>query len=263
MAEISTDINDLLNKIVNGQIENYEINFEEGHLKSDNFLGDIRFINLKNKTSNEKLYLLLKRSIEALAKFKHFENMYTIEINFYEVVWATLNKFQAQCVLGFDKIPKYYGSVKTKGKEKIILEDLTKQNFRMHDKTKALNKQQYEFIFQTYSTFHAISHAFREIYPEEFARLKSLTNPKLRLSDDKHIPPEVEGFVQHIRKCCDYVSSLFTKEDEEDILRKFKKATDVGALAILKGTTYKGDTPVLLHGDCWSNNLLFKYDVRI
>lgn len=48
---------------------------------------------------------------------------------------------------------------------------------------------------------------------------------------------------------------------DDQVIAAYDKYIKHGLDIIKKAWTYEGKYPLLTHGDCWSNNMMFKYDV--
>lgn len=254
---------ELLNSVVNGQLENYEISFEEVKFQGDNFLGKIMYVSLGNKNADNCLELVVKQTTKAV-EMSFFQGIYKVEINFYEDIWPVLNRFQQNFSIGFDKVPKYYASKITAGKEMIILENLKSHNFHIFEATKPLDWKHIELIFKSYATFHAMSYAFHELHPEEFSKLKTLTNKRnMSLQDIPEPNTRQNEFLKFTKTNFEYVTKLFNENDDQDMIKKLKQYVETSDKSFFEASLYIGDTPMLLHGDCWSNNMMFKYNVSV
>lgn len=263
MKDVSQSLQNLLNRVVNGRLDDFDVEADEGKLKGENFLGEIVFVSLRHKKTKESHELVIKRAIEGFNQtFTFLEDVHSKEITFYETVWPVLDKFQGD--LGFNKIPKCYGSSRTKGQEIMVLENLNQKGFKLLDKTNTLNKEHIEYIFKTYAVYHAISYAFRELQPEEFSKLQNLINSKSFFPAADSSPEEKNTYNDFYRNSFKSVISLFDELTEKEILRAYKEFVKDDPDEIMRRVNeYVGDSPILTHGDCWSNNMMFKYDVSI
>lgn len=248
---------DLLSHVVAEKIDNYTVNIVEGSLQGENFLSEIIFVSLENKTTHECIHLVVKKALENLDQPGYFRHAYTREIYFYEYVWPLFNKFQESKLLGFNKIPKCYTISKAPGEEKLVMEDLLKQNFQLFDKTQAFDKNHMELIFKCYGTFHAISTTFKEKYPEKFAEISTTLGKYTYHGENTE---QDKAYVKNIFDNVDYVLNLF-KEDNDIAMCKAIENIKANVFQYFAEWVNDTDPLVLLHGDCWSNNMLFQYDV--
>lgn len=144
------------------------------------------------------------------------------------------------------------------------MENLKQQNFQIHDKTKPLDWQHMQLVFTSCAIFHAISYAFGEMHPAEFSRFKDLTNKRaMSFSDNlKKSETHVE-FLNKIKANVENTVRLFDENDNVDMINQFVEFARKSDVIFFDLTKYSGDMPVLLHGDFWSNNTMFKFDVSI
>lgn len=95
--------------------------------------------------------------------------------------------------------------------------------------------------------------------PEKFETLKSMKDVFTQRKDDKVI-------VDYMNSLVDRAKTTLNKDTDADLIEKFT-ATFQGnlmhtMLQLVDGNLSEPNA-VVCHGDCWNNNLLFKYDVSI
>jgi thiamine kinase-like enzyme len=111
-------------------------------------------------------------------------------------------------------------------------------------------------ILKTYGRFHAHSFVLRAKQPEEYSKIVSrFHNMYEELTKEANSVFRYE-LLEHGRLIPTY---LIPGEDDE-IIKKFEKYAGDGFLNVFADTIKEpGDYSVILHGDCWSNNMMFKY----
>ncbi|CAH1170176.1 unnamed protein product [Phaedon cochleariae] len=256
-TNIPVDIRAFLETSVGDDLTNYQIEVHEGNKKGEGYLGDLLFVSLTNRKTNEELHLVIKQALasgtETSSNF--VSSIFQNESSFYENLWPSLKKFQGNFpnAKQFLKVPKHYAIDTKKGAEKILLENLRYKGFRNHVKTDFFKKEQLEYVLKCYGQFHAISMALRQINPEHFQEIAD------RLVECSGVFSEMPFFQQAICLCCQDVISSFN-ETEEKIVEKFKVYAKKGPEIFNKIRKYNGINRVIIHGDCWSNNIMFKYN---
>lgn len=252
---ISPDLLLLLDSAMNGNINEFSIDIKELDGKGECFVSDVFFVTLTRKKTNERHWLVVKQqkiyNSEPLPiSTKTFDN----EINFYYSIWPVLQNFY-QDVTGKPIVilPKCLATG-TGPIKKLALQNLIVEDFKIYDKTKPFDDEHFSFIFKTYGIYHAISMALKETNIEEFNKLANLL----------HLAAE-DGFT-NARKILTVISrrfqTFFELSDKhlKEKLQLYEESEGQLAQDSFEQATSHG---VIIHGDCWSNNYIFKYDVRI
>ncbi|KAJ8977346.1 hypothetical protein NQ317_017760, partial [Molorchus minor] len=258
MSGVSKTVRQILNEAVNGNINNYTIKEHDKNKKGDGYLGDMCFVSLKEKHGDKYLEYVVKQalSMEEVRILHPIRGYFLNEIHFYTVVWPHFQKFQNEKLGGkaFDAIPQCVTTSSEDKHETLVLENLKFQGFQMHNKAKPLSKDQVDFIFKQYGRFHAISFAYKFFYPEEYSEISSkLTNFWRNAINTKLF----REFMDNL-----FILSLEFLDPDEDskVIKKYKIVSERGMEVLNEKSQYKGSYSVVLHGDCWSNNMMFKYD---
>lgn len=215
-------------------------------------------ISLKRKTTGEILPLIIKHAGNQLdpSTAKIIGNLFFNEIHFYENIWKTLVKFQKTFPRSqsFNKIPKMYASSSESGEHNIVLENLNHLGFEMFPRSDAFNEQQMEVLLTAYGQFHGISAALREHKPHEF---KALTQP---LKNSTEMLLTLNSFKLYLSLCLNLMRHLVNNENTKE---KINYYCEKGIEKAKDSLRYDGKNPVINHGDCWSNNIMAKFDVSI
>ncbi|CAH1170180.1 unnamed protein product [Phaedon cochleariae] len=258
MSEIPVEIRECLKKSVAENLDNFHVEIHEGNKKGEGFLGDFIFLSLTNKKTEEILHLAIKQALASGTdvSFKFVSNVFHNELWFYDTIWPAFKKFQDNFpdAKKFSKISRHYAIDARKGAEKLILENLKTQGFRNHNKTDCFEKKHLEYILRNYGQFHALSMAFRKLDPEIFQKI---TEP---LVDNSQGLVDLRFYKRLVNQCCRNVLSSFNRESDIEMYEKFKVYAEKGSDILKETSNYRGKNLALMHGDCWSNNIMFKYD---
>ncbi|XP_018566809.1 uncharacterized protein LOC108907555 [Anoplophora glabripennis] len=256
---VPSQVHEVLKNVVKGDIENFEVVIHDANKKGDGFLGDMVFITLKNKQSEEVFDLVVKQAFtkQTVRDTNPIRQVFMNEIYFYTKVWTRLNKFQERIPVQFQfhKLPKYFTSISEEVSEKLVLENLKLQKFEVHNKKIPLGKQYYELIFREYGKFHALSFAYKSFYPEEYVNLaKGLLDIYLDFINR-------DGFSAAIKSVNDTVMDFLQPGLDDAVIEKFRPYIENYVELFKNSIDCNAKYSVITHGDCWSNNMMFKYSV--
>lgn len=216
------------------------------------------FICLRNKITNEKLDVVLKKTLPSGSEGSRIllECLFFNEIHFYSTIWYEIENFQKQFHGGqqCDNVPKFYGSSLEPFKELFVMENLKKIGYAMYPRNGIFDEQVTKLLMEKYGRFHGVSAAFREINPKQYEGLVK------DLRESSMIVSNAGIFIDYIQRTVMMIMDLFTNEDIKKKLERYVKNT---VQILIKTLQYNGKNPVVNHGDCWSSNMMFKFDVSI
>lgn len=234
-------------------IENYTSLPDINQIKGEGFLSEFFTGKIVNQENKEVLEVAIKVA-PVENPVLDYTLFYNNEVHFYSVVFPELNKFQKDNGVKhpFDNIPKYFtGTVQPENKF-VAMENLKSENYDTIDKTKYLSTGHLELIFKTYGKFHALSLVFKQRNPEIYQNLlKGFGDSMGILVDSPFLQNEMKDSYLAALKAFDPVT-------EAQELTKLKKLEDIKK-TLSEARNYTGNNRCLTHGDCWSNNMLFKY----
>lgn len=184
------------------------------------------------------------------------EVLYFNEIHFYKTIWKELRNFQNGFPgIHFNKIAKFYCCSVDPGKEKLVMENLQYSGYKMFPRDGTFDDIHVKLLMKSYGQFHGISAAYREHHPKEYKKLTC------------DLKNALECITLGNKQVCDFIMSsikrLQSLVEDEKIKAKLRVYTERAPQMALDAIKYEGKNPVVNHGDCWSNNLMFKFDVSI
>lgn len=252
------DLVNLVENVVNDKLENCAVIVHDGNKKGEGFLSDISFISLNDKISGEFFHLVIKK-VQFGEKDSTKELMSTSflnEIHYYREIFPILQTFQKTFsgVKIFDNFPKLLATCSDKGNEKIILQNLKYKNYEVPQKSAPFEIKTFEKIFKLYADFHALSFAFKHHNYEKFFELTEPLHHSNLLFSKNFLGGYIKSFFRKVTR--------FFENQDEEIVGKLQKYFDQSVHIYENCMIYEGSKSVILHGDCWSNNLMFKYNVR-
>jgi thiamine kinase-like enzyme len=257
-----SDIQNELTKVVNQaakklDLKKYSLNLDLNVLKGDGFLGEFYKASITDDETKKKYDLAIKKA--PTEKIRREENcidaVYKNEIFFYSKICPVFKKFEEdhQVLKHFNSIPEYIISDGQLGKEIIVLKDITKEGFQLRAKDLLLDDDHTRLIFKTYGHFHAISFCLKQQKPEEFSRL---TKPLFNIWKEFC---EKSSFVNILKSHAQTAYEVLDPSKHSDIMEKLKKYVEKPKEVFYEILDYDGKYFGILHGDCWSNNMMFKY----
>lgn len=118
-----------------------------------------------------------------------------------------------------------------------------------------MDEEHLTMILKAYAKFHATSMAMRYIDENYFQEVtKGIFNGFGNYN---------ENFATFYGGCMMYISSLFDPKIDPKIAEKVHSAGQNCVKILSEYNSIPTGTGVMLHGDCWSNNFLIKYDVSL
>ncbi|XP_065163556.1 uncharacterized protein [Atheta coriaria] len=230
-----------------------------GAEKGDGYLSFLTRVDVTTEDGKE-LHVVIKcapRS-EAVRKFVPIHDAYMREIHIYEVIMPEFERFQREHGVPhpFNNIPKCLKTQSTEGKELLVLENIRTKGFQLWNRMKPMDLQHIELVFKTYGKLHAISYAMQQQEPEVYDKFTD--NLFEIFSPDKFDP----GMAAMIQLLSTKLQETFENDAEHtEIYEKLTRFKDGGLMEFWKSIgTNLGNHPVLRHGDCWVNNMMFKYE---
>lgn len=161
-------------------------------------------------------------------------------------VFPNHEKFYAEC---------YFHEVRSNQIACLALEDLHQSGFKMADRVKGLDLDHTTLVLQSLAKFHASSLILLDNDPETL----DLHDMYAWADDNRFIVTNM-----YVKPFGCVADSVLTWEDEpkkDEYYRKLKALEAVAADKLIKN--YERDDAkfnVLCHGDCWVNNMMFRYD---
>ncbi|KAI8423836.1 hypothetical protein MSG28_012846 [Choristoneura fumiferana] len=230
--------------------------------KGDSYLSEVIRIKVfgKNKAGDTKhVQVVLKsipRSVSRRLTFRSHD-FFKNEIIFYETVLPALLKFQSSKnipdpFLNYAKVFLLYCD----GSNDIVcLEDASLESFGSAVRQEGINLEHCKLTFKVLAKFHALSFAMKDQEPEEFERISNAIT-------EQYYDERIWDWYERIwKRFCSIAIDAVEKEYPNSIyLEKVKQfaVPDTYKACIKAVQTRK--TGVISHGDCWTNNFLYKYE---
>lgn len=252
--KITSDLYESLKCALKENIDDYDIELITGE-QGQGFLGEIVFVNLfQNKTRTKKQLVAKQGRCGKESTVEILGALFRNEIRFYETIWPFLQSYYKN-VSGkyLVIIPKCFGT----GSKRILLENVASDGYKLFDKSKPFDTDHYRHIFETYGIYHGISMALREQFPEKY---NQFVNGQINILKEVY-QDNSKPFCKNLTGIFEEVQNFFDPVNEKHILEKVRHYQKVFSKTMYQFLTDEVQNGVILHGDCWSNNFMFKYDV--
>lgn len=258
MNQKCENLGDLLSSLKSNISENeYSVEIRNDYENAEGFVGNIFAATLKNKKNGEQLSGIIKLQKTGDDPVYHIvRELFENETHFYKRIWKKLfdiYKLKTGKCLKF--VPECLGTVEN-DLILIVLQDITIEGFELYDKSKCFDAQHFCLIFETYGIFHALSMVLKHQNIDDYFQFAKTLHPVYKdcFEDSGYF---TERFVTVLR----HIQNFFDPVTEKSVLNKIRPYVKSGSQMVSKVLNSDGKQGVLLHGDCWSNNLMFKYDV--
>ncbi|KAL3273769.1 hypothetical protein HHI36_015196 [Cryptolaemus montrouzieri] len=256
-TEVINDLEEMVQQMTKQSgIDKYTIDIEGKTDCADGYLGDILFFSV-TEMGDKRSYFVLKtcKRNKIFREVLCAEAVYARELCLYSNIFPTLESFLKEKFMdGFlDFVPKARFTYNIPYRESIILENLKHQDFRLCQRSSTLNLEHIKLVFETYGKWHGLTMAYRDQCPEKFATLtknwvdtKVLLWKKFGIYDD--FKREFLVTIEMFKDC--------GRNDLVNIYRKLEPHID----SLLSNTGKDDDILCIIHGDCWVNNYMFRYE---
>jgi thiamine kinase-like enzyme len=240
---------------------NISVNILGTSEKGDGYMGDIIFVFVSGVredgfTKEYNLALKCSKRSPALRNSLSIMHIYLNEIFVYNEIFPNFIKFQRSKGIRevFDSFPKCYGMFRGEDVEVLVLEDLKKSGYELWPRKEPLKRKHIDLVVNEYGKFHAISVVMKEQQPDKFqAMVHVLEENLMKLSGAGDM-----GMV--FKSAVDEVYDLLKNDLDEDVMERWKNfAEQINHLFNEMSKNIKG-LRVIIHGDSWNNNFMFKYE---
>lgn len=242
------------------RLSKYELELTGNSVKGDGYLGEVTFVKLLTRNGgdkDEKTYNLVIKSAkkgDQIRKQTPLKEVFEREMFMYQQVFPAFETFQIDQNVQdiFQKFAKCYSVCKENHQEAIILQNLKCLGYDVYDRMKPQNLDHVMFVFDCYGKLHALSLGMKLLRADLYRKLTGKMTDLLA----KFVVQA--GMVKHVKEGYDEAIKLLDHFSSN-------KLPDLDKVA-MENILYKNQHPedglsVILHGDCWNNNMMFKYQV--
>ncbi|KAH8359992.1 hypothetical protein KR093_009971, partial [Drosophila rubida] len=227
--------------------------------KGENFVGVITRIYVEFKQSEgeqQQRSYLLKETCPGDEPQAHIfieYNVYDREMDMYEFVLPKMSQLLHEAGI----TGKLHADAVSVDREHgiIIMEDLSPLNYKNADRVRKLDLEHTQLTLQMLANFHAAAFVLGKLQPQVFAKnfdrsfytrgVKGYT--KIFTGFYKTLTRFVESQPKLKQRYHDKLEQI-----TDNIMEYAARCTDVG----------NDDFSTLIHGDCWTTNIMFQYDAK-
>ncbi|XP_017765087.1 PREDICTED: uncharacterized protein LOC108554348 [Eufriesea mexicana] len=258
--EPNVEITSLEEELGSGRGDNYTSMLYRIRAKGRKQVRSCEWINYERAI----IYKVLPRSREHREAFKS-ELLFQNEVAFYTYVWPALNELQKNGRKVFSGVAKIYAAQI----DIIAMEDLRERGFKMADRRKGLQLEHLKRALKALAGFHALSLTLRETRPEEFARLtdpnggQGIQEALFRTENEDWYRQYYQAAAKNAIRMVSDALPTHMESKRVEIMEKLRAFLndDVFFRTMSELAAMQGPLTVFCHGDCWTNNILFKDDL--
>lgn len=158
--------------------------------------------------------------------------------------FSEIDSFMAKC----------FNTLLYDNQEVLLLQNLKYLGYVLHDRLKPLNIDHLNLTLEKYGKLHALGLAYREMYPEDFNKMRITL--KSRMQTSMSLFTEVFDITQAT------LYAVLEEKGELKLLERLREEAPEGFPSKF-AELCQIDEPnsIIIHGDSWNNNFMFKYDV--
>ncbi|XP_066245589.1 uncharacterized protein [Euwallacea similis] len=246
---LKSQLNDIVAEVAKVKnIVNYEAKMDLNVQLGDGFVGHFYMADIVDKDSNKVIHIAIKKS--SGLDFD-FHPIFNNEILFYTKIYPPLAALQKTIYLPrpFNNVPDFLSSNLEPKKEYLAMENLKKQDFVLYDKQKYLDREHLNFIFEVYARFHALSFVLKK---RDYKTYKKC-HEGIKNIFDMFFEYSTKIFEECVSSAVDAL------DHQSDVYEELKDLPKHIIPTLKKVFQYTGQYSCSTHGDCWSNNMMFKY----
>ncbi|KAI5636512.1 ecdysteroid kinase domain-containing protein [Phthorimaea operculella] len=216
-----------------------------------NFTSALFLVTVKSPGKKDvELFAKVASVGEKMREVINAKKLYDVEVFFYTKLLKTYKSLELKAnVADKDRLvtPKFYGFKDTVNEETVIMQNLTADGFKMHDRREPVSWEFAASAIENLAKLHALSFAYQKENPEEFEEVcKDLVFTEYPIDDN--------------------MKAMFAKQQQESIdlienaeykPRAAKVLDDLGDDAFFKFKRPLG-TKVINHGDFRPDNMMYR-----
>lgn len=268
MADLPAYVRQLLGDIATAEgFINYKTELKSGSNNTDGFMGIMTSVVISGEQQTQngqiktnQLHLLCKLVPDNEQRRKEFssDEIFAREALMYNKILPLITGFQREKGLADDECflayAKCYAAVADAESDQyvVIMEDLRRRGFVMWPKRQPTAVNHCTRIIEELAKMHSVSFALKDQRPDIYDELRKITDlwaPQMALN----------GMLNMMNVSFDKAIDVL-KRDEHIQIAKEMKANVQDILNLYLGGGAWEPFGAVIHGDCWINNHMFRYE---
>lgn len=258
MQELSEVQSAVITRIAKGcGMEEFQISAQSGSEKGDNYMGIITTVTVKSGTVELHLVLKTSHSNEQFRNTMRISIIFSREIYVYETVFPIYRKIQEECRVKnpFYANAKLCGSYVGPNVECLVMEDLRTKHFKLWNRKVPMNPDHISAVLREYAKLHSLGFVANKKYPEIFN--KFLTNMRDIFMEKDSTFAKLNDFTSLMS--AKILRIVEGNKSATEAMNRYASKLDDYYTNELTRSEHK---LVVIHGDGWCNNIMFKYEVN-
>lgn len=227
--------------------------------KGDNYASQVSSIKVKFSVDDEDFeanYVVKINPCRDLGSFTEFtRTIFKKETNFYMTLLPEMNLAltnSGQKVLCF---PKCFHVSQETDRELIFMEDLRDKGFKMTDRTMGLDFAHTSLALKELARLHAASHlVLGKLTDQDISHHYDFLFKDLTNHNEKNPDALIPMFQGYLRQAVALTSQIGGYDRVVSWIERLK----LRVREVLEEQLSLGQYNAVCHGDCWSNNMLFR-----
>lgn len=238
-------------------IESENVKLDLPDTKGDGYLSSLMFAEVNYKSKVYHLVIKVAPQNEERRNFTNAKNIFLREAYFYTTIYPAMREHQKEKLVdhGFSSITRCYGTCLKDKSETLILQDLKKLDYTLWDRKIPMDQYHVTKVLEEYGKLHAASFALRNQNPERFQNITDCYRESDILVDIVHLSKALDIYDSRFKQTAEMLSCKGYEREAQKIENFRKKIPDI----LLKSGDRNDIYSVVLHGDCWCNNMMFSY----
>lgn len=250
-------VQSLLTPVLSGlNIKKYTLEIDYGTTAGDGYASEIWKVKVLHQGKDIDLIVKSVGTGESHNAMLHLDSAFRNEINFCTKVFPAMDSLQRERKVKAPlELAKCYATSSKQGNEALVLENLKVKGFTMCDRLKPFDETHVTLVLQHYAKLHALSLALHDQRPETFEKVTASITNVLSVA----LPSFADSFKMQINRN----AKMFRQRGLIEESRVAEKIATEFEDIIFEFSECSDRYVVVTHGDCWCNNMMFKYDVRL